>query len=267
MDTSSTLTPRSTAPKGDDMDTSSTLTPRTAVWARDRRGDVVAGNVLQDSSPAGIPPSSHRLQHRTPPDRRHLGSARAPRRVASALTAPPAATSPERRNPSACSPSPTPPKPEPSSAAPAKGDGTNVILKAYGWRWFASLITWGIRGSRDRPPQRRIIDATAAALRTAGFDVELDIDTTARPAALVESDRAERQTDRVAALAALGAKAERRSERADAAWEAEQRAVAALPPAGEPIKIGHHSEGRHRHAIDKAYNATRKAIAATDAAK
>lgn len=146
----------------------------------------------------------------------------------------------------------------------SKGDGTNVILKAHGWRWFPSLGTWGIRNSRDRAPKRHIITATADALRAAGFDVEIDIDPTARPTALVEADRVARQAARVDALAA---KAERRSTQAEQAWVAEERAVDALPPGGEPIKIGHHSEGRHRRAIDKAHNATRKAIDATDAAK
>ncbi|WP_262338922.1 DUF3560 domain-containing protein [Gordonia sp. CNJ-863] len=38
--------------------------------------------------------------------------------------------------------------------------------------------------------------------------------------------------------------------------------MAALPPGGEPIKVGHHSEGRHRRAIDRAHNALGKAVAA-----
>ncbi|MCZ4277437.1 DUF3560 domain-containing protein [Rhodococcoides yunnanense] len=146
----------------------------------------------------------------------------------------------------------------------SKGDPAIAILTANGWRWFPSIRTWGIRGSRDRAPKTHIIDATAAALRTAGFDVELDIDATPRPTAQVEGDRAARQAARVDALAA---KAERRSSQAEQAWDAEQRAVDKLPPGGEPIKSGHHSEGRHRRDIAKAHNATRKAIDATDAAK
>ncbi|ORI13543.1 DUF3560 domain-containing protein [Rhodococcus sp. 1168] len=120
----------------------------------------------------------------------------------------------------------------------SKNDGTNAILKAHGWRWFPSITTWGIRSSRDRAPKTHTIDATAAALRAAGFDVELDIDTAARPTDIVEADRAGRQAARVDALET---KAIRRSSEEDAAWEAEQRSVNALPPGGEPIKIGHHS--------------------------
>ena len=53
---------------------------------------------------------------------------------------------------------------------------------------------------------------------------------------------------------------------AENAWDVEQRAVEALPPGGEPIKIGHHSERRHRNAIARAHDATRRAIEATDEA-
>lgn len=39
-----------------------------------------------------------------------------------------------------------------------RGDGTNTILKAAGFRWFPSLGLWGIAGSRDRQPNRYKID-------------------------------------------------------------------------------------------------------------
>lgn len=145
----------------------------------------------------------------------------------------------------------------------SRGDGTNVILKTNGFRWFRTLGVWGIAGSRDRQANRYKIDRAAQALREAGHAVTVDIDDSHRPAAEVEADRAERQSQRVEALAA---KAERKAAAADRAWEAEARAVAVLPPDGQPILVGHHSERRHRNAIEKAHNATRKAIDATDAA-
>lgn len=104
----------------------------------------------------------------------------------------------------------------------------------------------------------------AGALRAAGHDVNVDIDDSHRPAAEAEADRAQRQEQRAEAL---NAKADRKGAAADAAWEAEQRAVAALPPGGEPIKIGHHSERRHRKAIARAHDATRRAIDATELAR
>lgn len=145
----------------------------------------------------------------------------------------------------------------------SRGDGTNDILKANGFRWFRTLSLWGIANSRDRQPNRHKIDSAAKALREAGHTVTVDIDAAHRPAAEVEADRAERQADRVEALTD---KADRRAGAAQAAWDTEQRAMNALPPGGEPIKLGHHSAKRHIKAIERANNATRRAIDATDAA-
>lgn len=141
----------------------------------------------------------------------------------------------------------------------ARGDGTNTVLKANGFRWFHTLGLWGVAGSRDRDPNRAKIAAAAEALRAAGHDVELDIDDTHRDPATVEADRAARAEDRAAALAA---KAGRRRDQADAAWDADRAATDALPPGGEPIKVGHHSEARHRNAIDKAHRAIGRAVTA-----
>ncbi len=146
----------------------------------------------------------------------------------------------------------------------ARGDGTNTILKASGFRWFRTLGLWGIAGSRDRQPQQATIDRAAAALRAAGHTVEVSVDTAHRPVADAEADRAARQAERAEALAD---KAARRDTAARAAWDAHDRAVEALPPGGEPIKIGHHSERRHRNGIKKAHNATRRAIEVTEAAQ
>jgi hypothetical protein len=145
----------------------------------------------------------------------------------------------------------------------ARGDGTNNLLKAAGFRWFRTVGAWGIAGSRDRQPQLAKIERAATALRTAGHTVDIDIDTTHRPVADAEADLAQRQADRAAALTA---KAARRGAAAETAWAAEQRATAALPPGGEPIKIGHHSERRHRKAIERAHTTLGRAIEATAAA-
>ncbi len=125
------------------------------------------------------------------------------------------------------------------------------------------LGLWGIAHSRDRQPNRHKINTAAQALREAGYTVTLDIDDTHRPAAQAEADGAERQAQRIEVL---NEKADRRAQDAHAAREAEQRALEALPPGGEPIKIGHHSERRHHNAIARSNQATRRAIDATDAA-
>lgn len=146
----------------------------------------------------------------------------------------------------------------------SRGDGSGEVLRAHGWRWFRSIAMWGMRGSRDRAPRVRLIDMTADALRAQGFEVEISIDATARQAVEVEADRIERQAERVAALEQ---KAERRSDRAEQAWKAEHRAVEALPPGGEPIKIGHHSEQRHRRALDTAHRRLGQAVSAENDAR
>ncbi|MFJ6419330.1 DUF3560 domain-containing protein [Paeniglutamicibacter sp. NPDC091659] len=141
----------------------------------------------------------------------------------------------------------------------AKGDGSAEILKANGWRWGRSIAAWFVPMSRDRMPKHYKIEGTAAALRAAGFEVETEIDESTRSTAEVEAGKIERQAQRVEALEA---KAQRKSNAAD---EAEHRAKAAgdaLPWGGEPIKIGHHSERRHRNAIDKAHRAMGASVAA-----
>ncbi|WP_245206795.1 DUF3560 domain-containing protein [Rhodococcus erythropolis] len=109
-----------------------------------------------------------------------------------------------------------------------------------------------------------MIESTAAALRGAGFKVQIEIDATARPTAEVEADRIERQAGRVAALED---KAQRRADQANQAWEADRRAHDALPEGGEPIHVGHHSERRHRRAIETAHRKLGQAVAAEEDAK
>jgi len=141
----------------------------------------------------------------------------------------------------------------------AKGDGTAPILKRQGWRWGRSITAWYVPQSRDRLPKDYIITRTAAALEEAGFVVELEIDRTTRSTTEVEAGKADRQADRVAALEA---KAARKSDAADQAWARADAAGNPLPPGGEPIKIGHHSEQRHRNALEKAHTAMGRAVAA-----
>lgn len=145
----------------------------------------------------------------------------------------------------------------------SRGDGTAEILKLEGWRWGRSIASWYLPRSRDRAPQRRTIERTGAQLRAAGFTVEISVDETYRSAAEVEASKIERQADHAARLED---KAHRRANAAAAADAAAARAHDALPPMGEPIKIGHHSEGRHRAAISKASKTMLKSIEADRAA-
>ena len=141
----------------------------------------------------------------------------------------------------------------------ARGDGTAEILKAAGWRWGRSIARWYVPYSRDKKIKTHAITPAVTALKAAGHTVTVEVDDTARPAAEVEADVLARQEQRAEAMAA---RAQRKRAAAAAAGQAADRTAAALPPGGEPIKIGHHSEGRHRRAIERAWNATGKAVAA-----
>jgi len=140
-----------------------------------------------------------------------------------------------------------------------RGDGTNLVLKANGWRFSRQLGGWYVPQSRDRDAKTWKITATADALRKAGHQVEVAIDDTARPAAVVEADKIARQADRADALAA---KADRKVATADAAHARHEAAVDRLPPGGEPIKVGHHSEGRHRRDLGRAWSTMGTAVEA-----
>lgn len=144
-----------------------------------------------------------------------------------------------------------------------RGDGSAEVLKTQRWRWSRNLGSWYVPQSRDRLAKLAQINSTATALRAAGFTVEVDIDDDYRPTARVEADKIARQAARVDAL---DAKADRKAGTAEAAWAADEAAHAALPEGGEPIKVGHHSERRHRTAIEKSWNALGKAVEAERAA-
>ena len=145
----------------------------------------------------------------------------------------------------------------------SRGDGTAEILKREGWRWGRSITAWYLPRSRDRAPQRRTIERTGAQLRAAGFTVEISVDDAYRSAAEAEAAKIERQAEHASRLIE---KAQRKTAQAVAADAAAARAHDALPPMGEPIKVGHHSEGRHRAAIAKASSTMRKSIDADRAA-
>lgn len=145
-----------------------------------------------------------------------------------------------------------------------RDDGSSAVLKANGWRWSRALGSWYVPQTRDRAAKTRLIDNTAAQLRTAGFTVTVDIDDHARPTADVVTDQDARQADRVAALQA---KAQSRHEQAADAQARMNRAHDALPPFGEPIKVGHHSERRHRRSIEKAFDTLGKSVEADRTAR
>lgn len=138
-----------------------------------------------------------------------------------------------------------------------RGDGTyeimtGVVAQRIGrryWKWSRSLHGWIVRNSRDRQPNELAITAAAAALREAGHLVNLDIDRTHRNPAETAADQT---NQRRARADALRAKADRHHQWSEAADAAASRAHDSLPPGGEPIKVGHHSQRRHERLHERA---------------
>lgn len=121
-----------------------------------------------------------------------------------------------------------------------KGDGVYEIVRQrqYGFRYMPSIRAIGIRGSRDRPARRRIINATADALRAAGHEVTVEIDDTPRDRATALADQAGRLDDR---RGALESKAAKHLAACEAAFNRASR-ISERFAFGQPILVGHHSQ-------------------------
>lgn len=142
----------------------------------------------------------------------------------------------------------------------SRGDGGAEVLKVHRARWSRNLGCWYFPHSRDRMAQEHRINGLKAALEEAGFTVEVEItNEDFRTVQEREQERIERQEERVNALAQ---KVARKEEALRVVEERAQSAFEALPPMGEPIKVGHHSERRHRKAIKRAHDLTGKSVEA-----
>jgi hypothetical protein len=139
-----------------------------------------------------------------------------------------------------------------------RGDGTNEILKHHGFRWSGTLGSWYLRGSRDHAPRAAVIDALAEQLRTAGHEVQVDVDATPRPTAEVEADRRVRAAARIGRLGdAVG-----RAKALEADADARARELGQRVPLGQPILVDHYSAGPMRRHYEAVTRATEKAVEA-----
>jgi hypothetical protein len=139
----------------------------------------------------------------------------------------------------------------------SKGDGSAPILKANRFRWGRSIATWYLPHSRDQLSKDWIINTTKAALEAAGFEVEVTIDNAAtRSVEEREADKAERAESR---SEMLSERADRHNAIADGADVARRRISDSIP-LGQPILVGHHSEGRHRRDLDRIDGLMRKSV-------
>lgn len=143
-----------------------------------------------------------------------------------------------------------------------KGDGSGEVLKRHGWRWHGDC-GWYIRGSRGHLPRRATIDQTVAALQAAGFEVAVELDDTPADPGKAEQQRRARATERAKRLTERAEKAEKVAEARDAA----ARQIGDGIPFGQPILVGHHSEGRHRRDLDRMQANSRQAYEARQEAE
>lgn len=130
-----------------------------------------------------------------------------------------------------------------------RGDGSYEILLAKGFTWFRSLGVMGVKYSRDHAPKLTLIERAITALEDAGFDVVAELDVDPRPAAEAEADKRERLSYRAERL-------EQKAEKLTATGVALEKAahqVYDMIPFGQPILVGHYSEGRHRRLLDRTW--------------
>lgn len=128
---------------------------------------------------------------------------------------------------------------------------------------YSRNVGWYIPGSRGALPRTIAIEGAAVALRGAGLDVTVTIE---------QGTVEERAAAKIAAVeqrqGALDAKAERRTVQGEASI-GRAREIGSHIPFGQPILVGHHSEGRHRRDLarinrgyDKGYEALSEATEA-----
>lgn len=148
-----------------------------------------------------------------------------------------------------------------------RGDGVYDVLRTLGLNWRGMRDGSGtlyIRGSRDKDiaRYRSAIDRTRTALEAAGRTVEVEVEDGFRTA---EQRRADADARAVERAELLRTRAERAEAASNAAREA-SRAIGDGMPLGEPIKVGHHSERRHRRDFERIDSHERKRFELADKA-
>lgn len=135
-----------------------------------------------------------------------------------------------------------------------RGDGAYEVVKPIrGWRYMPSIKRIGIRNSRGNAPNTWAINAAAEALRTAGYEVDVEVSDENPAFADVEAARAERSEERADRLAD---RAGRVGARADADYQ-QARQMGAAIPFGQPAMPDHYSYGRdmrYRAKIGRTYD-------------
>ncbi|WP_082558541.1 DUF3560 domain-containing protein [Kitasatospora sp. MBT66] len=154
----------------------------------------------------------------------------------------------------------------------ARGDGSAEILKLreygrtlrQGFRWSRNLDCWYLPHSRDHAAYTPNLELLAQRLRDAGLDATLTVDNADRRSfAEAEQDREERAADRADRFGGYADNAARNS---TAAWKS-AHAISERFEFGQPILVGHHSEGRARRDRERMDTSMRKSISEGDRAQ
>lgn len=153
----------------------------------------------------------------------------------------------------------------------SRGDGSAEILRLreYGrtqrqpFRWSRNLDCWYLPHSRDHATYTPSLELLAQRLREKGFEVTLTIDNADRrsftEAEEEREEKAEGRADRFGGYAATAAQS------SEAAWK-KSHDISERFSGGQPILIGHHSEGRARRDHARMDDAMRKSISESDRA-
>ncbi|PWI16005.1 hypothetical protein DI272_18915 [Streptomyces sp. Act143] len=145
-----------------------------------------------------------------------------------------------------------------------KHDGVYEIVRPIGFRSSRNLGALYIRNSRDREADHWRIRRAVAALREAGWEVTVEIDESKRRSFKeAEAERLERAENRAERHSDYASSAAARS---NARHKAALGALDGIEP-GQPILVGHHSERRHRRAIERSDNNMRASIAEQERAQ
>ncbi|MFI9026335.1 DUF3560 domain-containing protein [Streptomyces sp. NPDC053560] len=138
-----------------------------------------------------------------------------------------------------------------------KGDGVWEVVKTRGFRSSRSVGLYVPR-SRDREADMWRINGAKAALEADGHTVTVEIDEEARRTfAEAEDDRVQQAEDRAERYSGYADNAARSS---DARHERANQ-IARRFEGGQPILVGHHSEGRARRDQERIHTNMRASIA------
>ncbi|MFI1169206.1 DUF3560 domain-containing protein [Streptomyces sp. NPDC020801] len=124
------------------------------------------------------------------------------------------------------------------------------------FRWGYDMQAWYLRNSRDGDADMWTVRKLRGYLEEAGYTVAVVIDNDAERAyADAVQEQYDRAGDRAERYSGYAANASARSE---GAWKASHAIADHMT--GEPIKLGHHSERRHRRDIERMDSHMRRSI-------